>query len=274
MRGLLITGSAGKIGSTLREGLRGRFDLIRLLDRAPQPPARVGEELVEVDIVDLAAVETAMQGMDACVHLAGIPTEASASELFETNFVGTYAVFEAARRQNLRRIVFASTNHVTGFYEVDREVAPSDPIRPDTLYGVSKAYGEALGRLYHDKYGLEVACLRIGSFLERPTEERHLATWLSHRDCVSLVWRCLEAELGYVVVYGVSANARGFWRNDAAGELGYEPGDNAEDFSASVIPESDPTSPEARYQGGYYVNPGYEPGAFDEPTDKRSNSKA
>lgn len=272
MKGLLITGSAGKIGSTLREGLRGRFDPIRLLDRAPQPPAREGEEVLDADITDLAALEPALSGMDACVHLAGIPTEASASELFRTNFVGTHTVFEAARRQGVRRLVFASTNHVTGFYETGRTVGPTDPIRPDTLYGVSKAYGEALGRLYHDKYGLEVACLRIGSFLDRPTEERHLATWLSRRDCVSLVWRCLQAEIGYVIVYGVSANTRSFWRDEAARQVGYEPEDNAADFSASVAPEPDPGRPEARHQGGDYVNPSYEPGAFDRSTDERSNS--
>ena len=263
VRSVLITGSAGRIGRALREGLRYRIPLIRLLDRLPQQPAWAGEELIEADISDLTALESAMSGMDACIHLAGIPAEASASKLFDANFLGTYAVFEAARRHAVSRIVFASSNHVTGFYECERVIGPKDPIRPDTLYGVSKAYGEALGRLYHDKYGLEVSCVRIGSFLERPTEARHLATWLSPRDCVSLVWRCLEDELGYVVVYGVSANKRRFWQDDAAPQIGYEPEDDSEDFLATIALEADPHGPASRFQGGRYVNPDYEPGAFE-----------
>jgi uronate dehydrogenase len=253
---VLITGAAGNIGRTLRAGLKGRYSLLRLLDIAPQEPAEEGEEIVTLDLNDRRASEAAMEDVDAVVHLAAIPHEADFDEILEGNITTTYSVYEAARRAGVRRVVFASSNHVIGFYARDETVGPDDPVRPDTFYGVSKAFGEVLGRLYADKYGLEVVCLRIGSFAERPTTRRQLSIWLSPRDCVQLVRCCLDAPaVRFQVVYGVSANTRSWWKDDAAASLGYRPEDNAEEF-AEQIEEPSPGAPSwlaDRLQGGSFV---------------------
>jgi uronate dehydrogenase len=176
---VLITGAAGRLGTILREGLRGRFDALRLLDVASLGPGQPGEELVTADVRDLFAVTDAMDGIDAVIHLAGIPHEDTFERILESNVVGTYHVFEAARRQGCARVVLASSLHVTGFYPAETRIGPDAPPRPDSFYGVGKAFGEALGRLYADKHGIEVLCLRIGTLAERPTTPRHLSTWLS-----------------------------------------------------------------------------------------------
>lgn len=253
---VLITGAAGNIGRTLRAHLKGRYALLRLTDIAPQEDAGPGEEVATVDIGDMAALENSMRGIDCVIHLAGVPEEAPWDKVLPLNIEGCYNVFEAARRAGVRRVVFASSNHAVGFHRretfIDTRVEP----RPDGRYGVSKVFGEAVGRLYADKYGLSVACLRIGSFRpdNRPTESRHLLTWISHRDMAQLARRCLEHP-GYhfVVVYGVSGNLRSRWDNTPAKFLGYRPQDNAEDFAAHVLATSPPEDPiAAQFHGGMY----------------------
>jgi len=252
---VLITGAAGTIGLALRAGLRSHYRAVRLLDVAPQQPAEPGEEVVTVDLNDRPATEAAMKDVDAVIHLAAIADEASFDEILSGNITTTYSVFEAARRAGVRRVVFASSNHVTGFYPRSETVTPDDPVRPDTFYGVSKVFGEALGRLYADKYGLEVVCLRIGSFGERPTRPRQLSTWLSPRDCVQLVRCSLDAPaVGFTVVYGVSANSGRWWTDEAAARLGYRPEDDAEAFAGQIDgPEAAPTGLADRLQGGSFV---------------------
>jgi uronate dehydrogenase len=253
---VLITGAAGNIGRSLRAGLRGHYPVLRLLDVTPQRAAEPGEEVLTVDLNDRLATEAAMKDVDAVIHLAAVASEAPFDDILSGNITTTYSLFEAARRAGVRRVVFASTNHVIGFYPRGETVRPDDPVRPDTFYGVSKAFGEALGRLYADKYGLEVVCLRIGSFTERPTTLRQLSIWLSPRDCVQLVRCCLDAPaVGFKVVFGVSANTRSWWKDDAAASLGYRPQDNAEEFAAQVE-EPPPDSPSRladRLQGGSFV---------------------
>jgi uronate dehydrogenase len=130
------------------------------------------------------------------VHLAGIPYEPldnAWAEILPANIVNTYNVFEAARRAGVKRVVFASSNHVVGFYRRERTVGIDVPPRPDSYYGVSKVFGEALGRLYADKYAMSVACLRIGSFRQTPEDRRQLTTWLSHDDGARLLRCCIDA---------------------------------------------------------------------------------
>jgi uronate dehydrogenase len=238
MKRILITGAAGRIGAALRVGLRGSYSLIRLLDVAPLGAAEHGEEIFTADIRDVAALERAMSGIDCVVHLAGVPGEVEWPRVLQHNIEGCYNVFEAARRQNVKRIVFASSNHAVGFYRrerfLDNDVLP----RPDTRYGVSKVFGEALGRFYADKYGMSVACLRIGSFNtpDRPSHVRHLLTWISHRDMVQLVRRCIDhPKYHFVIVYGVSNNLRNRWDNTNSKFLGYHPEDDADKFAAEIL---------------------------------------
>lgn len=233
---VLITGAAGRIGQVLRQGLGRRYDL-RLMYHRTVLPAVEGEETIVGRISDLATMEEAAAGVDAVVHMAGNPSvQAPWEDILEANIKGAYAVYEAAHRQGVSRVVFASTNHVTGFYEREGVYTrPDMPERPDSYYGVSKAFGEDLGQYYADAFGLGVICLRIGSF--QPAEavagrgsDRILSTWLSHRDCVQLVWRGIEAtQVKFGIYYGISGNRRAYWDlANARQDLGYSPEDDAE----------------------------------------------
>jgi len=261
---VLVTGAAGTIGSMLRTGLPSAGWRLRLLDTAALGPPGDGEELVQADVRDTAALPAAMTDVDAVVHLAGIPTEAPFADLLAVNIEGTYNVFDAARRAGVRRIVFASSNHAVGFTPRAELVGIDVPPRPDTYYGVSKVLGEALGRLSVDRYGMQFAALRIGTCRDRPVARRHLATWLSPGDMVRLADACLSApDLTYAVVYGISANTRRWWDLGPGRELGYSPQDDAERYAAEVLassPPLDPGSPEERYLGGEFAGPD-----FDDP---------
>jgi uronate dehydrogenase len=251
---VLLTGAAGHIGGCLRAGLRDATRELRLTDMRPIDDLAGGETFVRADLEDAEAIARAVSGMQAVVHLGGVPDEAAFGELTGPNLRGAFNVFEACRRAGVRRVVYASSNRITGFYPMDRHLDGSEPVRPDGLYGATKAFGEALGRLYADKFGLEVICVRIGSFEERPTETRHLTTWLSPADAVRLFTACLDApDVGFEVIYGVSANARMWWDLSAARRLGYEPEDDAERY-ADGLPDHDEGSD---VQGGRFALPNF-----------------
>jgi NAD+ dependent glucose-6-phosphate dehydrogenase len=251
-RRILVTGAEGVIGSAVREHLAGRYELTSLTLTPQEFPSHVA------DIADLAAIRPAFDDVDAVVHLAASASlEAPWDDVLHNNIVGTHNVFEAARQAGVERVVFASSNHTVGMYELDgapglyevddeRRYDHTAELRPDTLYGVSKVYGEALGRMYMERHGLRVFCLRIGAVREHddptaPTanplidldaegrRNRLRAVWLSKRDCAELIARCLDVEeVSWAVVYGVSGNARRFWDLDHARELlGWEPQDSA-----------------------------------------------
>jgi uronate dehydrogenase len=229
---ILLTGAAGGIGSRLRAPLREATSELRLTDVAPLVAEARNESVHQLDLTDLDALSAAADGVEAVVHLGGVPTEAPFAELAAANLTGCFNAYEAARLGGARRFVFASSNHATGFYDAGHRLVGTEPPRPDTLYGVTKVYGEALGRLYHDKFGLAVACLRIGSFQERPLDPRMLSTWLSVPDAARLVLACLTSpRLEFEVVYGVSANTRSWWAAAPGRRLGYEPHDDAEVFA-------------------------------------------
>ena len=251
-RRVLVTGAEGTIGAAVREQLGGRYDLVSLTRTSQEFPSHVG------DIADLDAIRPAFEGVDAVVHLAASPAiETPWDDVLQNNLIGTYNVYEAARLAGCERIVFASSNHTVGMYEVEgapeiyepgdsRVVDHLSELRPDSLYGVSKIYGEALGRLYHERHGLSVFNLRIGSVRaeDDPTlpssnplfdldddgwHARMRAVWLSRRDCAELIATCLDSEdVTWAVVYGVSANAGRFWDLEHARKLlGWEPQDAA-----------------------------------------------
>jgi uronate dehydrogenase len=252
MHRLAITGAAGTIGRRLRRSLAGLADELRLIDLRPLEPGP-GEDFIQGDIADLATARRALAGCDACLHLAGIPVEAPFPDILHANIEGTWAVLEAARLEGCPRMVLASTNHVTGFHRVGRRIGPEAPVRPDSFYGASKALGEALGSLYHDKFGIRVACLRIGTAEERPQETRHLSTWISPADLDRLVRACLTSpRLDFAIVYGVSQNTRGWWDLESGRNLGFEPEDDAETFAGEVAER-----PVGDFQGGVeFTGPG------------------
>ena len=148
-----------------------------------------------------------------------------------SNIVGCYNLFEAARRKGVKRVVFASSNHAVGFYPRHRRIGTDVTVRPDSRYGVSKAFGEALGALYADKHGLGVLCLRIGHVLDRPADRRRLSIWLKPEDLAQLVRIGLEhPDLRFEIFYGVSLNERSWWDNSRAFAYGYRPTGRAEDY--------------------------------------------
>ena len=249
---ILITGAAGEIGSTLRAGLRGVYPLLRVSDVRPLGDAAPGEETVQADLTDARSLPAAMKDIECVVHLGGVPREAPWDAILANNITGTYNVFEAARAAGVKRIVFASSNHAIGYYRVARRVGIEEPPRPDSRYGVSKVFGEALGRLYADKHGLEVACLRIGSFRKEPGDHRQLSTWISHRDTVQLVRRCIDAPpFHFIVLYGVSANTRARWDNPHAAFIGYAPEDDAEAYADRFpAPPTEGSDPAVQCHGG------------------------
>lgn len=255
MKNVLLTGAAGKVGTFLRGELRGRYAL-RLSDRQPVEDLDAGETFVGGDIGDLDACVRMAEGVDGIIHMGGISSENTWETILHGNIVGCYNMFEAARINGVRRIVFASSNHAMGFYPRDQRISENVTVRPDSRYGVSKAFGEAVGSLYVDKYGLDgVLAIRIGHVGVRPIDRRRLSIWISPRDLAQLVTIGLESpELGFQIVYGVSDNERSWWDNAIAYRLGYNPQDRSEDYAASVLAESPPESGRpAEFQGGSFV---------------------
>jgi uronate dehydrogenase len=174
---VLMTGAGGRMATVLRPALRVRYGGLTLLSRDEIHDLDPSERLHVADLGDLDATVEAAHGIDAILHLGGIADEAPFDAVLHSNIIGTYNVFEAARRRGVKRVLFASSNHVTGFYPCNEEISVADPPRPDTYYGTSKVFGEALGHLYHDKWGIETVSMRIGGFRVAPEDERQLSTW-------------------------------------------------------------------------------------------------
>lgn len=260
-RRLLLTGAAGNLGRELRPRLKAYCDTLRLSHRKDFGPAGEGEEIVLASLEDKAQMLALLEDVDAVVHMGGVSTEQPWEQILAGNIVGMVNLYEAARRNRVKRIVFASSNHVTGFYRQDQVVSPQDPVRPDGFYGLSKAFGENLAQLYWDRHGLETVSLRIGSSFAEPKDRRMLATWMSFDDTERLVVAALTAPVvGHSIIYGMSDNARVFWDNTSARHVGYRPQDSSEVFRAAVEARQqtiDHGDPAALYQGGAFVRQGH-----------------
>jgi uronate dehydrogenase len=222
--------------------------------------ADADEEMVLADLADAIAVNDMVKGVDAIIHLGGISVEGPFGPIFQANILGVYNLYEAARKHGVKRVVFASSNHVTGFYRQDQTITAEHPARPDGLYGLSKAFGEDLSRFYFDRYGIETACIRIGSSFPEPKDRRMLATWLSFDDLHRLITACLTTPvLGHSIVFGMSANAVTWWDNSRARHIGYVPQDSSDVFRDAVYartPAPDLNDPAVQFQGGGFVRAG------------------
>jgi len=255
---VLVTGAAGGIGRRLRPLLRRAYPALRLSDRAAVTDLVPGETFVPAELDDLPSLERAVAGIEGIVHLGGMSVENDWPTILQSNIIGTYNLFEAARRQGVRRVVFASSNHAVGFYRRRRRINTDVLPRPDTRYGVSKAFGEALGALYADKFGLGVLCIRIGNVDDKPVDKRRLSIWIHPEDLSALIRIGLEhADLRYDVVYGASDNEKSWWDNDAAYRLGYRPRHRAEDYVADAMAAQAKLSPDPVgdiFQGGSFCS--------------------
>ncbi len=257
---LLLTGAAGGLGQILREALQAHAEVVRVSDISAMPPAAgAHEEVMPCDLADKAGVLALASEVDAIVHLGGISTERAFEEILEANIRGTFHIYEAARKQGIKRVIFASSNHVTGFYPQDEMVDAHSPRRPDCYYGLSKSYGEDLATFYFHRYGIETVSLRIGSSFPEPRNLRMLSTWLSYADLAHLVERALLAEdVGHTVVYGVSANRDLWWDNRYAAHLGFAPKDSSEQFRGKMEQAAGTAAsdPGAGLQGGAFTQAG------------------
>ena len=251
---VVMTGAAGSVGMMTRPHLAGVFGQLIVSDRREITELHEGEAFVQADLTDMAAMERLLEGADGIIHLGGQPVEADWEAVHGANIVGLYNTYEAARRQGCTRIVFATTNHVVGYYRRQRTIDHTALPRPDSRYGVSKAFGEALGRMYADKYGLRVLNIRIGNVDQRPLDVRRLSIWVSPRDLAQLFRIGLtHPDIHFEIVYGVSDNARSWWDNANAYRLGYAPEDAAEDYAEQVYAASreNPEDPiAAQFHGG------------------------
>lgn len=258
-RPVLITGASGNLGRQLARGLGAKGWALRLTDIAPFPDALPeGAVFESIDLNDAAAVLRFAGGSGTILHFGGISVDRPFEEVLGPNLRGVHAIYEAARQERAR-VVFASSNHSIGFHERATVLDAECAFRPDSFYGLSKAYGELMGRLYWDKHGVENVNVRIGSSFPEPVDARMLATWLSFDDLTRMMARCVLAErVGHAVIWGASANSRmTWWRQDHRGRVGWEPVDSADPFAGQLEGKVSPSKVQERYQGGGYCVNGY-----------------
>jgi len=238
MKRVLLTGAAGDIGRRLRKLLGSVYPELRLSDIKPPADLGPGEAFAPADLAVMEQVEAVVDGVDGIIHLGGFSVEGPWDTILQSNIIGCYNLFEAARRKGVKRIVFASSNHAVGFYPRYRRISTDVTVRPDSRYGVSKAFGEALGALYADKHGLRVLCLRIGHVLDQPADQRRLSIWLKPEDLAQLVRIGLDhPDLRFEIFYGVSSNDRSWWDNGRAHIYGYRPTGRAEEHRDHALAE-------------------------------------
>ena len=253
MKTILITGAAGDVGTHLRRELAGKYR-IRASDLRPLKKV-AKEAYMRADISKMADALRITKGVDAVVHLGGYSVEGPWEGILSANIIGCYNVFEAARRNGVKRILFPTSNHATGFYRRDETIDHRVYPKPDSRYGVSKVFGEALGSLYADKYGMQVFCMRIGNVNPAPIDKRRLAIWFSPRDLAQLVTIGIEhPQIRFEIVYGISGNKRAWYDNSNAHRLGYRPQDDSELYATEILAHEKPGDPTAEmYQGGAFV---------------------
>jgi len=264
MKNLLITGAAGDVGSRLRKLLKGVYPHIRISDVRKPANIASGEEFIAADLADYEQVKAITAGIDGIGPLGGHSIEAPWDTIHKANIVGCYNLFEAAYRSGVKRVVFASSNHAVGFYPRDRKIGVDVTLRPDSRYGMSKAFGEAVGSLYADKHGLRVTCIRIGNVNDKPLDKRRLSIWVRPEDLAQLVRIGLEhPDIRFEIFYGASDNAASWWDNSNAQRFGYRPQFRSEDFRAEAMEGQAKLPPDPvgdRFQGGPFCSDEYDAG--------------
>jgi uronate dehydrogenase len=254
-RSILLTGASGNLGRAIAPALAAQGWTLRLTDIAPFPDALPpGASFTRIDLNDGVAVLRAAEGCGTILHFGGVSTDQEFEVVMGPNLKGLYYIYEAARREKAR-VVFASSNHAVGFHERETTLDSDCNLRPDSFYGLSKAYGEMMGRLYWDKHGIENVNIRIGSSFPEPVDARMLASWLSYPDLVRLMERCVLAEsVGHSVIWGASKNSRmTWWAKDQRERLGWAPQDSADSFAPQLEGVVSANPVQERYQGGGYA---------------------
>ncbi|RYG76424.1 NAD(P)-dependent oxidoreductase [bacterium] len=259
---IALTGADGRIGRAVRPALLRAGHELHSTDLRTAAPLDACERWSTGNLLDSDHVDRVLEGADAVVHFGGNSNEQPLPQILANNHQALFELYEGARRQRVKRVILASSNHAFGLHSTTRKLRLNDAYRPDCFYGLSKVWGEALGRMYWEKHGIECVALRIGTFMNAPPRNRReLATWLGIDDLHQLVNKSLEAEaVGFAPVWGVSANTRAWVDLDETNAIGYEPKQDAEAFAADAMSASAEPDPVAdRYQGGRFVTIDYTP---------------
>ena len=256
MKRVLVTGAAGGIATWLRKLLPPVYPDIVWSDLVEPKDLGPAERFVRADLTRPSEIEAACRGVDGIVHLGGHSVEGPWETILGANIIGCHNLFEAARKAGVKRVVFASSNHAVGFHPRATTIPTAVIPRPDSRYGVSKVFGEALGALYAYKHGIGVTSLRIGNVNDKPIDGRRLSIWIKPEDLVQLIRIGLERPgLVYEVMYGVSDNARSWYDNSHALDLGYRPTGRSEEFAAEALGADRGRPGDAvaeHYQGGAF----------------------
>ena len=262
MKNVLVTGAAGGIGTRLRQIMPGVYPHIRWSDLKKPADLAAGHEFIQADLADYKQVEGIVKNIDGIVHLGGFSVEGPWDTILNANIVGCYNLFEAAYRAGVQRVVFASSNHAVGFYPRTQRIGTDEKVRPDSRYGVSKAFGEALGALYAYKHGMKITSIRIGNFGDEPIDKRRLSIWLRPDDLLQLIRIGLEhPDITCEIFYGASDNDAAWWTSQDARRFGYKPQGQGEEFRASAMKAQAKLAPDAvsdRFQGGGFCSDEYD----------------
>jgi len=254
---LLLTGAAGALGTELRLSLHKYADHIRLSDQVDIDNCAEHEEFVKADLADMDAMIALTKDVDVVVHMGGQAREGAWETVLNSNIIGVYNLYEGCRKNDVKRVIWASSVHTVGFYPRTEIVDSKSTVRPDSNYGVSKVYGEAMAQYYWDKYGLESISVRIYSCFPEPLDRRMLTTWLSYNDLRLLIDRCLWApSVRHTIIHGVSNNTSVLIDNHNARHIGFHPQDTSEIYREKLeanTPEPDPKSDVVARHGGQFT---------------------
>lgn len=255
---IVLTGAAGGVARQIRPQLAERYPGLVLSDMVEPPDLVPNETFVQAELADYLSMQEVLRGAKAVIHLGGFSVEGPWETIHKSNIIGLYNLFDAGQQAGVERVIFASSNHAVGFYDRRRRIGVHEPVRPDSRYGISKAFGEAVGSYYADKFGMKVMSIRIGNVADKPADLRRLAIWLHPDDLVQLIELGLtHPEIHHSIVYGASHCERAWWDNKTAYDLGYAPQHAAEDHVDYALAEqaklaADPIGD--RLQGGTFCS--------------------
>ena len=258
---ILLTGAAGALGEQLRQTLSKNCNLLKISDKEKLFKKFENEKVNQADLSSAEAMIDLTKNIDCVVHMGGQSIEGSWSNVLNSNIIGMYNLYEGCRKNNVKRVIWASSVHTVGFYPRSEIIDSKVPPRPDSNYGLSKVFGESLAQYYWDKYKIETVSVRIYSCLAEPKDHRILSTWLSYDDLRSLIIACINSpNVQHSIIFGVSNNDSVLIDNKYAKHIAYKPKDNGEDFRSLIEKKDgfiDSTDPLVTTHGGYFASSGH-----------------